>query len=393
MIDTTTPILHVTTVHQPLDTRIFQKEVKSLAASGYDVRLATTVDKEQRRDGVTFLPLGAKKTRLRRLTRGVRALATILTQRAGIVHIHDPELLLVAALPALAGVRVVYDVHEFYTASFRASSRSGPMRRFMARAYDLVERLVLPHFAGIVIVSEEMRARYREFVGDERVALVRNFPNLDASMLAQARRQPHPLGGKPYVVHTGGVTKMRAFDDLIEAASQLRRAGVDLTIVNLGGTADYTSDELNDALARANEAGVLVKGAVPYDEALLWLAHARVGYLPLLDTENNRLGMPNKLFEYALFGLPVVAANLGRVAEIVNESGAGVLVEVGDGAGHAKALAAVAQDDELHARLSAAARIAGERYSFDGEFERLRGLYDAIVPDEAPAASAALHQN
>lgn len=386
MVDAPRSVLHVTTVHQPYDTRIFQKEVRSLAASGYDVRLATTVDDSKEKHGVAFIPLGSRPSRFRRITRGLRAFMAILRHRDAIVHVHDPELLVIAALPAFAGARVVYDVHEFYAESFRApSSRPPLLQRFLGKAYDLVESIVLPRFAGVVIVSEEMLPRYRRFVPETRIALVRNFPNLDRAALESARAQPHPLGGRPYVIHTGGITKVRAFDDLIDAALRLQSRGTNLTIVNLGGSADYEADELNEAMSRAQRAGVIVKGAVSYDEALVWLAHAHLGYLPLKDTENNRLGMPNKLFEYALFGLPVVAADLGRVADIVNETKAGVLVPVGDGAAHGDALAELASNDALRSRLSRAATAASSTYSFAGEFERLELLYRTIGSARAKA--------
>ena len=378
-------ILHVTTVHQPLDTRIYYKEVRSLADSGYDVRLATTVERVDRHDGVTLLPLGSREgSRLRRIWRDVRALFTIFSNRDAIVHIHDPELLLVAALPAFAGTRVVYDVHEFYLERIGASEwLPAPLRAFARAMYDTIERLVLPRFAGVVVVSEAMRPRYERFVPPHRVALVRNFPNLAAGDLERARAAAHPLGGTPYVVHTGGASRLRGFADLVAAAERLRELGSDLRIVNLGETdlSQYDDAERASLLERAQRAGVVMGGIVPYRDAHVWLAHATLAYLPLEDTENNRRGMPNKLFEYALFGLPVVASDIGRVAEIVRETGAGTLVPIGAGSAHGDALATIANDRALRESISRAAHDAARVYSFDGEFDRLRSLYARIETD------------
>ena len=381
-------ILHVTTVHQPLDTRIYYKEVRSLADNGYDVRLATTVERIDRHDGVTLLPLGSREgPRARRILRGVRALFTILSNRDAIVHIHDPELLLVAALPAFAGTRLVYDVHEFYLERIGASEwLPAPLRAVARGLYDAVERFVLPRFAGVVVVSEAMRPRYERFVPAHRVALVRNFPNLAAGDLERARASEHPLGGTRYVVHTGGASRLRGFADLVAAAERLRELGSDLRIVNLGESdlSQYGESERTALLERARKAGVVMGGIVPYREAHVWLAHATLAYLPLEDTENNRRGMPNKLFEYALFGLPVVASDIGRVAEIVRETGAGTLVPIGEGRLHGDAIAAIADDGVRRAALAAAATQAASVYSFAGEFDRLRSLYDRI--DTAPSA-------
>lgn len=376
------PVLHVTTVHQPLDTRIYYKEVRALAESGFDVRLATTVDRREHHDGVALLPLGDRNgARWKRIGRDLRALMTMYRNRESIIHIHDPELLLVAALPACAGVRLVYDVHEFYSERIKASTWiPQPLRVLAAGVYDLMERLVLPRFAGIVVVSEAMRSRYEKLVPPERIALVRNFPNLDFGAVERARRSPHPLDGRPYVLHTGGAMRLRAFDDLVGAAETLRRRGSELAMVVLGPVdlGEYPAETRTALMERAEAAGVILAGSCPYDEAQRWLAHARIGYMPLADTENNRRGMPNKLFEYALFELPIVASNIGRVAEIVSANHLGTLVPIGNPVAHADALEAIHNDSTGRAAAADKARAAAQQYSFAGEFRSLRSLYERI---------------
>lgn len=376
-------IVHVTTVHQPLDTRIYYKEVRSLASAGFDVRLATTVDASATVDGVDLIPLGDRKgPRLKRLLRDLRALALMLTERNALFHVHDPELLVVAALPAALGTRVVYDVHEFYRERIAASKWIPQrFRGALATLYAAVERLVLPHFAGAVVVSEEMLPMYRPLLRAERVALVRNFPNLDPKDLEAARARPHPLGGTPYALHTGGAMRLRAFHDIVAAAERLRRLGSPLAIVNLGETNLSEYSDADALLERAKRAGVVMAGALGYNDAQTWLAHARIGYLPLGDTENNRRGMPNKLFEYLLFGLPIVASDIGRVAEIVTDARAGVVVPIDAGSLHGDALAELHGDARAHDDFARHARAAAVRYSFDGEFNALRDLYARIERD------------
>lgn len=375
-------VLHVTTVHPPFDVRIFHKEVRSLAASGISVGLATTVTQPEIHDGIPLVALGSSEgPRWRRIVRDLRAFRTIYAHRQAIVHIHDPELLLVAALPALMGARVVYDVHEFYVERIGSSHWiPGPLRRFATWAYDTIERLVLPRFAGVVIVSEAMRERYAGIVNPERIALVRNFPNLDATELERARHSSHPLEGRPYAIHTGGASRLRAFHTIVAAAEELKAMGSPLTIVNLGPTdlSDYEPAEAAQLLERARNAGIIMPGRVSYEESQRWMAHATAGYLPLADTENNRRGMPNKLFEYLLFGLPVVATRIGRVADIVGTTQAGTLVPFEAPSEHAAALAALAQHAALHQRFAAASTRAARAYSFDGEFDALETLYARI---------------
>lgn len=375
-------IIHMTTVHGPLDTRIYYKEVRSLANDGYDVRLATTVAQHAVHDGVRLLPLGERSGgRWKRIARDVRALVTVLTNRQALIHIHDPELLLVCAVPAALGARVIFDVHEYYSERIAASTWIPSLiRGLVQRSYDAIERIVVPQLAGVVIVSEGMRARYERLLDPARVALVRNFPNLDATAAQRARESQHPLDGMPYVLHTGGALKLRAFDDLVAAAESLQREGSDLRMVVLGvdDLRDYAERDRAALRRRADDAGVLLLGNVSYAEAQRWLAHARVAYLPLSDTPNNRMGMPNKLFEYSFFGLPVVATDLGIVAETIQRHDFGVLVPEGDGARHAQAMIEIDHNGALRERLMRNANEAAQSFSFASEYRTLHALYDRV---------------
>jgi glycosyltransferase involved in cell wall biosynthesis len=382
-------ILHVTTVHGPFDTRIYEKEVRGLAERGHRVALATTLERPAQRNGVKILALGAGGGhRARRIVRDARALRVIFSHRRDIVHIHDPELLLVVLLPALFGVRVVYDVHEFYRERIADSGWiPRPLRALVSAAYSWFEQAVVPRCAGVVVVSEEMEPLYRRHVGAERIALVKNFPNIAPERIERAKSSAHPLDGRPYAVHTGGANRLRAFSEIVEAAEQLRRRGSELAIVNVGpiDLSDYPLAEREELLARAASCGLVMTGPVAYDESLTWLAHARIGYLPLLDVPNNRRGTPNKLFEYLLFGLPVAASEVNVTAQtLLRESQCGVLVPCGDGTAHGDALDLLHRDASAYASRAEASTRASRRYSFESELLKLERLY-ACIDEEARA--------
>ena len=305
---------------------------------------------------------------------------TIGAHRDAIVQIHDPELLPIALLPAMFGTRVIYDVHEFHRENIRSRGWIPAMiRPIVSRVYELVENLALRWFAGVVIVVEPMRERYRNRIASDRVALVRNYPNISAEDVQRARNAAHPLNGKPYVIHTGGAARRVSYHLLVECAELLREVAPDLSIVNIG-TVDLTEYEPAERLrlrARAAAAGVVELERVPYAEVLQWLAHARVGYVPLEDSDNHREALPNKLFEYFHFGLPVVADRVGRTAEIIDRHDAGVAVDA-TGAAHAAALNAIHQDESTHQRLRDNALRCASEFSFAGEFPALRSLYERI---------------
>ena len=61
-------VVHITSVHQRYDTRIFQKECLSLRDAGYDVSLIVADGKgDETFEGIKIYDVGKEKNRIKRL--------------------------------------------------------------------------------------------------------------------------------------------------------------------------------------------------------------------------------------------------------------------------------------------------------------------------------------
>ena len=106
-------VVHITSAHSALDTRIFYKECRSLARAGYEVVLLGAHPLNETRDGVVLRGLGRSRGRAHRMTlKMIELCCEAFHLDADVYHIHDPELLLVTLVLRLAGKRVIYDIHE-----------------------------------------------------------------------------------------------------------------------------------------------------------------------------------------------------------------------------------------------------------------------------------------
>jgi len=375
-------VLHVSTVHQPYDTRIFRKEVLSLAQSGYEVALAVNVEENEIKDGVRFIPLGKYGgARWRRMSRNLRAVRSMLARGVDIVHFHDPELLITVIPALLAGRRIIYDIHEYYFDRIVDSEWIWhPVRSAVAKLYVTLERILVPHFAGLVVVTEKMEQEYRQRFPGLPVALVQNFPSISDSDKAQARNQSRPLS-EDYVVHLGGASRAKCFDVMVAAAERLRADGVNAAIINLGPVdlSTFSRAERRNLLERAEAADVRLLGVAEYSEMLRWVAHARVGYMLRRDLPDARFALSTKLFEYFAMGIPVVATSEGLPGQLVNKYKAGIVVPPTDAEAHAAALSRLLTDDAFAFTVAEASSKAGQYFRFDAERERLLQLYDTIA--------------
>lgn len=136
----------LSSVHQSFDGRIFHKEAKTLAKTGYDVILIAQNDKEEIVDGIKIVSLPKPKNRLERMVLLTPlCLIKALKQKANVYHFHDPELLFVGILLRLfTKAKIIYDVHEDYGKQILSKLYLPKFTRWaIASAVNTIEKKVL----------------------------------------------------------------------------------------------------------------------------------------------------------------------------------------------------------------------------------------------------------
>jgi glycosyltransferase involved in cell wall biosynthesis len=316
-------ILHLTSVHEAGDTRIFVKECRSLSDAGFHVELIGTGSAPPARGAVEVRCL-ARRGRLGRWLVTLPAVAiAALTRPADIYHLHDPELLPLGLLLRLLGKRVVYDVHEDVPRQImdKAWLPVG-LRPVMAWLADATERVASSALSGFVAATPTIGARFPR----ERTIVVRNYPRLDELEGIAAT----PFAGRPpEVLYIGAVSRTRGACEVVAGFGRVPPS-LGATLVVAGPCAPPT---LAAELARsAGNRPVQLLGRRTRAEVRALLSRARVGMVTLLPTRSYRESLPVKLFEYMASGIPVVASDFPAWREIVQESRCGLLVDPTDAA-------------------------------------------------------------
>ena len=89
-------------------------------------------------------------------------------------------------------------------------------------------------------------------------------------------------------------------------------------------------------------------------------------------------GLPVSVMEALVLGIPVVAPAVGGLGEAVTDGESGVLVRPDDPGALADAIAAVATDDDLRAKLGGGAERDGARFSSAGAIARIEEIYRTV---------------
>lgn len=291
---------------------------------------------------------------------------------AAVWHSHDLNTLAVGVhcKKRRPGTRLVYDSHELATERSRMTPRA---RRRAGRQ----EKRGLRHVDEGIWTTRTRAEHVVRRYGIPFPTLIHNVPEL---LEVQQGWDLHERLGIPtdrrLLVYQGSIQEYRGIEESIEAVTLLERCV--LVIIGYG----YHRPALEEMVRRRGlDDRVRFFGPIPNDELLYYTASADVGLCVIRGQSlSYRWSMPNKLFEYMMAGIPVVASDFEEMGRVVREEGVGTVCDPDDPESIAVAVRAIVDDPEAAARFRAATRVAISRYNWDHEEQKLLALYRRLEP-------------
>lgn len=359
----------------PFDGRVFHRGARSLAKAGYNVTLIARHTKEEVVGGVRVLPLPTPKNRLQRVTKVMwRLYRLAVRENADVYHFHDPELMIVGLLLKLRGKKVIWDAHEHYPNSILDKYYiSRPLRRLTSRSFDLFERVVIRFFDYVIYTTPLVGARYATM--KVRAGRVENYPIMELS--GTPVRQPQEK-----IVYLGGMSKIRGLREVVEALAEVvkKHPRWKLCLVGSFSPASFEGEVRDLAKKLGVEANVEFIAWVPYEETEKLSSQAAMGVITYLPYSNNTSCLPNKLFDYMLVGLPVIASNFPLYREVVEGSHCGLIVDPSKPPEIARAMEYLIEHPDEARRMGENGRRAVlEKYNWETESKQLLRIYDEVL--------------
>jgi glycosyltransferase involved in cell wall biosynthesis len=359
--------LVVTVVHHPGDARIRHREIASLLDAGWRITYAAPFSGHRlvpETNGVDAvdLPRACGRRRFAAL-RAARRLLRTVGRDHDVVLLHDPELLL--ALPGLDLPPVVWDVHEDTAAAVTLKPwLPGPLRSAAATCVRAVERAAARR-VHLILAEQSYSTRF-----DEKHLVVPN------TVQVPARISPP---GETKVVYIGHLTLARGAAELAQVGKQIAAATNGATRLLVIGAADEDARRVLGPAAATGE--IDWPGFVPSTKALAMLGGALAGLSLLHDEPNYRGSLPTKVIEYMAHGVPVVTTPLPLAHDLIQRSGAGVVVPFSDTDAVVREVLRLRSEPSRRATMGAAGhRIAAEEFDW-------RRLSRAFVDEMARIAS------
>ena len=292
---------------------------------------------------------------------------------ADVYHAHDLDALWPAARAARRrGVPLVYDSHELFAGQSSLVGRPA-IRGF----WEWWERRLLRRVDRVMTVSDAIAADlHRRYDLDTLPTVVRNLPPWREPVVDSPLRVALGLADdpQPLALYQGGFLTDNGLTEVIDAMRLIDHG----RLVLLGG--GPTEAALRDQVASADlQARVRFLPRVPFPELHQWTCGADFGVCVIKPTGDSfAWSLPNKLFEYFVAGLPVLAGDTPQIRKVIVDTGAGVLTDPRNPAAIAEALRSLYADIEGRSQLAAAARQAAHNYCWEAEAPRLLALYDSL---------------
>lgn len=368
-------IVHLTSVHNPFDTRIFHRECKAAVDEGYDVRLVAPYRSNENVDGIHIYGISEFKNRFRRMASTVREVYQKALELDGdIYQFHDPELIPVGVALTKVGKRVIYDVHEDVPADI-ISKEWIPiwLRRVVAILTGKVQRWGTPRFSAIIAATPHITTQFSNL--GVPVKTIQNFPGLKELRPRINVRPYHQRSAN--VVYVGSITKVRGIYELVRAASLL---SPELRLVLAGnfdepGLAESVSRE--PGWTRIDYRGWLSREAVSG-----LLAESRIGLVIFQPAPNHMEAQPNKMFEFMAAGLPVIASDFPYWRNIIQKEGCGLLVNPLNPKEIADAICYLVTNPRKAQKMGElGAQAIKRKFHWEKEAEKLLALYQVLLKD------------
>lgn len=373
-------VAHLTSMHEWDDDRIYQRACIGLARNGFEVHLIAQMGNNGGSDhlelnGVSIHFIERRVGWKRRWYSSREVVRKAIDLDCDIYHFHDPDL-----LPHIAhlkkkrpGVVVIYDIHENYSSRFELWG----LPKFIGELYRYYENRKICQIDGCTVVSESMKRMFLHL--NKPIEITRN--SADVERLRRLFSTEVTKNDVPVVITSGSHSHERNCLQTVKSIALLESLVTTKFHVQFVGRylAGLQDELMNQAVMDGTDKILSLDGMMPWEENFNRLRTAFCGCVFYADNPNNRVGIPNRLFEYMFCGLPVVVSNFDELKTIVDDAECGVVVDSENPVSIADGLASLLSNPVLAEKMGAnGKRAMEEKYGYHVDLARLIDFYSKL---------------
>ena len=370
------------------DSRV-EKQAMSLSKLGYDLTVFALWDR-----GLQTCELKDeyKIERIKSLTPSIKSRLGKIIQffdfslkvsfrirRVDLVHCHDFHPLPAVILSKLilrSKFYVIYDAHEY------ESEKLGLVKTSKL-TIKILEKISSHFVDGFITVSGPILKTYEHLFFKIPKTLVLNCPPTWNKVSSNLLRDKFGLSGKSLIVlYQGGLMPGRAIEKIAKAFQIIDEKNLDLVYMGYPVLTKASRNTFSMILKNTQEfENIHYHEAVGSDRLYEFTGSANIGVCLIEDLcLSYKYSLPNKFFEYAMAGLPILVSDLPEMRKLVEEYDCGVVCESITPEGIVAGLRKLLSRDL--SKLGKNARQMAEDHSWEVQEKKLFNLYERVLSIE-----------
>ena len=262
--------------------------------------------------------------------------------------------------------KLIYDSHEVQT------SRTG----YDSKYYSNSELFFINRIDSM-IVENHTRAEYNKDLYGFYPNVVYNYPfkqenkQQDKAPLKELLNIP---SNEKILLYQGGIQAGRGLDKLIQAVSSFKEG----ILVLIGdGRIKPDLERMVDEMNLHDKVKFLPK--VRVEDLPSYTGNGYLGFQVLNNTNYNHYSASsNKLFEYIMSGVPVVACSFPEIKKVVEGEEVGVCVDSHDPESIANGVNYLLENPNIRDQMSANCYTAKDKYNWDEEKNVFLEIYESV---------------
>ena len=251
-----------------------------------------------------------------------------MAKRADVIYAYHPPLtvgIAASLIRLLRRIPVLYDIQDMWPDTLRAT---GMLKNPKALGLvDAVCRWVYRRVDHIVVLSPGFkRILEQRGVHASKTEVIYNWAD-EAALATSTGPLPAAFPGAERfrIIFAGNMGKAQALGAVLDAAALLQARGSRVSFVMLGGGVE--AGPLKEQAAQRQLSNVVFLPAVPMAQVGAYLHAADVLLVHLRKDPLFEITIPSKTQAYMTVGKPLLMAVNGDAADLVRQSGGGVLAE------------------------------------------------------------------
>lgn len=302
-----------------------------------------------------------------------------LKKNYDIYHSNDlntlPQGYISSKILRLKKKKLIYDSHEVQT------SRTGYEGNF----YGKMESFFIDK-VDAMIVENHTRAAFNEDLYKFYPHVVHNYP-FKQIRESNEKAPLHQMLDLPkdekILLYQGGIQTGRGLEKLVQAAPLFKEG----TLVFVGdGRIKPELEQMVKDMDLQTKVKFIPK--VPLEDLPSYTKNAFLGFQVLNNVcFNHYSASSNKLFEYMMNGVPVIACSFPEIQKVVEEENIGVCVDSHDPASIADGVNYLLEHPEIHSKMKGNTSKAKEKYNWELEKKHLLDVYKNVMGSSSTGLS------